>query len=308
MRTPALLAWLAAAALVLHAGQPARAQDAAPGASELTLNFSTDPDSAHQRVSIWRKGARISLADGSNAAQAGAKTPLHIALEPPLPEPLWLVTDWKDGGGYSAYPILLVQSVAGLKADVLFVKDASARPSSRDIRQRCERETVKGDEHAFRMYFFCKAAAVADPSDEGILRRAALQGWLKANQELLRVVQPVSPFTYDPDLAEALREIVGKVDREGDPDSWKPLRIDDARQFVTAFDARSISLYRLVSPLKDSGDIKGALAMLDYVSAAYDKLVGPDGTRTVDGVNGKRLTDDRAFLETLLRERAARRP
>lgn len=311
MRTHLRQRFLAAAALaailMFAPGRPAAAQGAPADPSQFTLHFSTDPDTALQRVSIWRNGGRISLADATNGLPPGPRVPLHIELRPPLPEPLWLVADWKNGGGYAAYPILLVHSLAGLQADMLFVKDASGKPSSRDIRQRCERETVKGDEHAFRMYFFCKAAAVAMVEDEDILRRAALQGWLKANRALLDAVKPVSPFTYDPDLAEALRTVVAKADQEGDPENWKPLRIEDARQFVEAFDARGISLYRLVAPLKNSGDIEGALAMLAYVSAAYDKQVGPGGSRTVDGVNRKQLDEDRAYLETLLRERGSRR-
>lgn len=72
---------------------------------------------------------------------------------------------------------------------------------------------------------------------------------------------------------------------------------------MASSDARDVSLYKLVAPLKDSGDLEGALAVLDYVTQAYDTIVGPDGNQTIDRIDRKLLMDSRQYLETLIRER-----
>lgn len=222
---PASIRMLAAAFAVVLAiplNAPAIAQPKTPVSQpQLTFNLSADPGAELSRVSIWRNGQRVALADSPNV-------PLYIDLSPPLPEALWLVADWKTGGQFSAYPIILVHTLAGLKSDVLFVKDTADKPSQGEIVRKCE-ETVKSIQHAFIMYFTCKAAAAAVAEvSESKARRAALQGWLKANLYLVKAIRPISPFSYDVDLADRLRSAVQKADQNGNPEDWRPLRIEDA--------------------------------------------------------------------------------
>ncbi len=292
---------LAVAGVLAMTAPAARAQDTGakdtkPGAPQFVLNLTASPESSFRRVSIWRNGSRIVLAE----AHPG---PLRIELSPPLPETLWLVTDWNEGQEFSAYPIVLVHSLAGQQAEVMFVKDPPTRLSNAAIQKQCGQSSVTSVPHAFQMYFTCKAAAVANPDDIGITRRAALQGWLKANLYLVKVVQPISPFAYDDDLAAALRDV---LERGGSDRDWQPLRLVDARDFVSAYDARDMRLYALVGQLKDSGNLEAAMAVLDYVTAAYDALVGKDGTRPVDRIDRAVLTSTRTYLETLMNGRLAR--
>ena len=293
------LAVAAAIALTVAAATPATAQAPKCAAPQLVLNLSASPETALRRVSIWRNGTRITLAEAAAA-------PLRIDLSPPLPETLWLVADWKDGQDFSAYPMVLVHSLAGLQAEVVFVKDPSTRPSNTAIQRQCAQQAVTSIPHAFQMYFTCKAAAVADPNNHGITRRAALQGWLKANLYLVKAIQPISPFTYDVDLAETLRDVVRRADEDGNERNWLPLRIADARAFVDAYDARDMRLYPLVAQLKDCGDLEAAMAVLDYVTAAYDGIVGKDGKQPVDRIDRAVLSDTKAYLETLMRARVPR--
>lgn len=274
----------------------ARAEDAPAGTPHFVLNLTANPESAIRRVSISRNGSGITLAEGHTG-------PLRIELSPPLPERLWLVADWNEGQAFSAYPIMLVHSLAGQKAEILFVKDPPTRLSNAAIQKQCGQSSVTSVPHAFQMYFTCKAAAVANPEDIGITRRAALQGWLKANLYLVKAVQPISPFAYDDDLASALRAV---LERGGSERDWQPLRLADARDFVTAYDARDMRLYPLVGQLKDSGNLEAAMAVLDYVIAAYDALVGKDGTQPVDRIDRAVLTSTRTYLETLMAGRVAR--
>lgn len=284
----ALTAAAFAGVLAILPNASAIAQTKPPVAQpQLTFNLSADPGAELSRVSIWRNGQRVALADSPDV-------PLHIDLSPPLPEALWLVADWKSGGQFSAYPIILVHTLAGLKSDVLFVKDAANKPSQSEILRKCE-ETVKSIQHAFIMYFTCKAAAVAEVG-ESKTKRAALQGWLKANLYLVKAIRPISPFSYDADLADTLRNAVQKADQNGNPEDWRPLRIEDARAYVASSDARDVSLYKLVAPLKDGGDLEGALAILDYVTQAYDAIVGPDGNQPIDRIDRKLLMDSRQYL------------
>ncbi|WP_371345499.1 hypothetical protein [Ancylobacter sp. IITR112] len=269
---------------------PLHAQEAPPVGPQLTLKLTADPENALRRVSIWRNGNQIVLTE----APAG---PARIELSPPLPETLWLVADWKGGHEFSAYPIVLVHSLAGQQAEVMFVKDPPTPPSNTAIQKQCGQSSVTSVPHAFQMYFTCKAAAVADPSDFGITRRAALQGWLKANLYLAKVMKPISPFAYDDDLAAALRDV---LDRGGSERGWQPLRLADARDFINAYDARDMRLYPLIAELKDSGNLEAAMAVLNYVTAAYDRIVGKDGTQPVDRIDRTVLNNTRAYLETLM--------
>jgi hypothetical protein len=291
--TTALLAVLAAVAVSPALGQQSPQQ--------LTLSVEAGNNPPKSVDVSGSNGDSTSIAPGAMAA---------IVTDAYESQPMTLVINWTSDHSTSL-PALLLPAFDDLTIRMYAERSNFTIDRIADADDLCF-HTAPNDVHAaFLTMFSCEQwvhvlEVARDHGSKAYLR--GLRGWFDGAYFLFTRVRPtrgvgLTPWGLPPDLVERLQDILDLIDKDHSrtEDSFAPyLRIADIRQALEENDRWKLKLYGLFARLGRSGDWSEADDVNQQVFAAYDRIVGPDSSIAIDGVDRAGLNSNAALIATKL--------
>lgn len=294
------LAQLGLLALAVTMATAAYAEDAS-----VQLMVYVEPSGIAKGAYVSSGGDEISMAFTKDASSG------PIAFTPGLVDdlPVSLTIEW-DNQNSTSIPAFVFTPYSGKKIPVRVYRYNFTLNDADKADALCWHTQPSDIKSAFRALFGCQEwVKLIESADEKWTKShlRGLRGWFAGSYYLFTKVRPIhglglSPWGLQPELVDRLREIVTAVDEgQETKGSFEPfLRIPDIRQALTEYDRWELRLYSLIPEMINAGNLEGAKALNDRVSAAYERYAGPLATEAIDGVNRKNLDNNASMIEQRL--------
>jgi hypothetical protein len=257
--------------------------------SSVSFLLKPEPASGATSVSITRDFGDEEL------AHKFPKT-VPVAFTGPHERTMLSVT-WSDNSS-SQFPVHLFVGLGSRPIYIGFFRD----PPDEESTTKCaglSTTTPSTIENMFRMFFVCRKAAIVVEKRGDTWTHAhvsALDGWFRANYALYQRGKPLSPYGFDTDLLQRLKEAVSSGYPEG---KYSPLRFTDARKAIKEVDEEDIRAAGLIPAAVKNGQLDAARAINTRASKRLEELTGETGSSNIQGVTRDVLEGNASYLSTL---------
>ena len=271
-------------------------------------------------ANTWAATVRVTVSPPDAAQQIKLSSPLadetlldpvagptnDIQLPSPngdLPDRRSIFVKWSDGS-QSDFPIVLTSALGSRRFDMYFVRPPgpSPLPTLADVQRECNIARPTSIEAAFRAYYMCRNYALAVEQDSRWfpIHRVAIAGWFIANYALYTRFPPLSPYGFDPELADRLREAIALVkDNKYRADKLSPMRVADFERALRELADEPVRAAGLVPQLIQDGQLATADRLNRLALDAFD-AADANSVITSYGVNRDLLMGNQSLIDRLI--------
>lgn len=278
---------------------------AVANAKAATVRVTVSPADAAQQIKLSTPLADETLVDPVASPTSDIRLPSPGGE---LPDRRSIFVKWSDGS-QTDFPIVLTSALGERLFDLYFIRPPmpSPVPSLTDVQRDCDIVRPASIEAAFRAYHLCRAYALSLESSARwhTIHRIAISGWFIANYALYTRFPPLSPYGFDPELADRLREAVALVKTNTyRADKLSPMRIADFERALREVDDEPVRAAGLVPALIQNGQFATADRLNRLALEAFDAT---DTSAVVAsyGVNRNLLIGNQSLIDRLIATQSA---
>ncbi|MER9163624.1 hypothetical protein [Mesorhizobium sp. M0715] len=289
---------------LFSAGGPLWAADPDANAADtqIVVNYSASPAADATEVGVSRgfQSKVISKEVGEDIRSA--------SVEPGAlnGQPYAVYVRWADKTE-SSFPVFLISAFAKQEIEVDFLRVAVSKDNVVAILQaNCNATNPSTQQQAFKIMAACGAVSRWLRANDGSWSDSdlqALNSWFIANRWLYYrkdgAIQ-LSPYGLEPDLVDALNELMAQVKGGKRASIFKPLDTVKIGETLKDHSEEPVRMASFVPKLIREKRLDEALAINQYALDAYNGLSGGNNAKVIVRITGDVLNNNAKYINALI--------